>query len=32
MGFDFTAFELDKEYFEAQEKRFNQFKSQLKLF
>jgi site-specific DNA-methyltransferase (adenine-specific) len=32
MGFDFTAFELDKEYFDAQEKRFNQFKSQLKLF
>jgi site-specific DNA-methyltransferase (adenine-specific) len=32
MGFDFTAFELDKEYFHAQEKRFHQFKSQLKLF
>jgi site-specific DNA-methyltransferase (adenine-specific) len=32
MGFDFTAFELDEEYFYAQEKRFNQFKSQLKLF
>ena len=32
MGFDFTAFELDEEYFIAQEKRFNQFKSQLKLF
>jgi len=32
MGFDFTAFELNKDYFEAQEKRFNQFKSQLKLF
>jgi site-specific DNA-methyltransferase (adenine-specific) len=32
MGFDFTAFELDKEYFDAQEKRFHQFKSQLKLF
>jgi site-specific DNA-methyltransferase (adenine-specific) len=32
MGFDFTAFELDKEYFDAQEKRFQEFKSQLKLF
>jgi site-specific DNA-methyltransferase (adenine-specific) len=32
MRFDFTAFELDKEYFDAQEKRFHQFKSQLKLF
>jgi site-specific DNA-methyltransferase (adenine-specific) len=32
MGIDFTAFELDKEYFDAQEKRFHQFKSQLKLF
>lgn len=31
MGFDFVACELDKEYFEAQEKRFNQFKSQLTL-
>jgi site-specific DNA-methyltransferase (adenine-specific) len=32
MGFDFTAFELDKDYFDAQEKRFNDFKAQLKLF
>ena len=32
MGFDFVGFELDKEYFEAQEKRFNTFKQQLKLF
>lgn len=32
MGFDFTGFEIDKDYFEAQEKRFNQYKSQLKLF
>lgn len=32
MGFDFTGYELDKEYFDAQEKRFNQFKSQIKLF
>lgn len=32
MGFDFTGFELDKDYFEAQEKRFNDFKAQLKLF
>ena len=31
MGFDFTAFELDKEYFEAQEKRYNNHISQLKL-
>lgn len=31
MGFDFYATELDKDYFEAQEKRFNNFKSQLKL-
>jgi site-specific DNA-methyltransferase (adenine-specific) len=32
MGFDFTAFELDKDYFDTQEKRFNDFKAQLKLF
>lgn len=32
MGFDFTGFELDKDYFEASEKRFNQFKAQTKLF
>jgi len=31
-GFDFTAFELDKEYFNAQEKRFNNFKAQLTMF
>jgi len=31
MGFDFTAFELDKDYFEAQEKRYNNHISQLKL-
>jgi site-specific DNA-methyltransferase (adenine-specific) len=31
MGFDFTAFELDKEYFEAQEKRYKAHISQLKL-
>ena len=31
-GFDFTGFEIDKEYFEAQEKRFNNFKAQLTLF
>ncbi len=31
-GFDFTGFELDKEYFEAQEKRFNDFVSQLNIF
>ena len=32
MGFDFYATELDKDYFNAQEKRFQNFKSQLKLF
>lgn len=32
MGFDFTGYELDKDYFEAAEKRFQQHKSQLKLF
>lgn len=32
MGFDFTGYELDKDYFEASVKRFNQYKSQLKLF
>lgn len=32
LGFDFTGFELDKDYYEAQEKRFRQFKSQSKLF
>ena len=31
-GFDFTGYELDKEYFDAQEKRFNNHKQQLKLF
>jgi len=29
---NFTAFEIDKEYFDAQEKRFQQYKQQLKLF
>ncbi len=32
MGFDFTGYELDKDYFDAAEKRFQQHKSQLKLF
>ena len=32
MGFDFWGYELDSEYFEAQEKRFNNFKMQGKLF
>jgi len=32
LGFDFYATELDKDYFDAQEKRFQNFKSQLKLF
>jgi site-specific DNA-methyltransferase (adenine-specific) len=31
MGFDFTAFELDKEYYEAQEKRYKAHILQLKL-
>lgn len=31
-GFDFTGYELDKDYFEAGNKRFAQHKSQLKLF
>jgi site-specific DNA-methyltransferase (adenine-specific) len=32
MGFDFWGYEMDSEYFEAQEKRFNNFKMQGKLF
>lgn len=32
MGFDFVGYELDKDYYLAQEKRFNDFKQQLKLF
>jgi site-specific DNA-methyltransferase (adenine-specific) len=32
MGFDFYGFELDKDYYQAQEKRFAQFKMQGKLF
>ena len=32
MSFDFTGYELDKEYFDAQEKRFKDFTAQLKLF
>jgi site-specific DNA-methyltransferase (adenine-specific) len=31
-GLDFVGFELDKEYFEAQENRFKQFVSQLRIF
>jgi site-specific DNA-methyltransferase (adenine-specific) len=31
MGFDFTGFEIDKDYFDAAEKRFQLFKSQTKL-
>ena len=31
-GLHFTGFEIDKEYFEASEKRFNNYKSQLTLF
>lgn len=32
LGFDFYGWELDKDYFEAGNKRFNQFKAQGKLF
>lgn len=32
MGFDFTGYELDKDYFESGCKRFEQHKAQLKLF
>ena len=32
MGFDFTGYELDKDYYEAQEKRFQKYLSQEKLF
>jgi site-specific DNA-methyltransferase (adenine-specific) len=32
MGFDFTGFELDEDYFNAANKRFANFKSQGKLF
>jgi site-specific DNA-methyltransferase (adenine-specific) len=31
MGFDFTGYEIDEDYFEAQEKRYNEFISQLTL-
>ena len=31
-GFNFVGFEIDKEYYEKQEKRFNDFVSQLRLF
>jgi site-specific DNA-methyltransferase (adenine-specific) len=31
-GFDFTAFETDAEYFEKGNKRFDEFKSQLRMF
>ena len=32
LGFDFTGFEIDKEYFDAAEKRFKEVTSQLNLF
>ena len=32
MGFDFTGFELDKDYFEAAEKRYQNHIKQLSLF
>ena len=31
-GYSFTGFELDKDYYEAQEKRFNDWNSQLRMF
>ena len=31
-GFNFVGFEIDEEYYDKQEKRFNDFKSQLRLF
>ena len=31
-GFNFTGFEIDKDYYEAQEKRFKDFVSQLRMF
>jgi site-specific DNA-methyltransferase (adenine-specific) len=31
-GFNFVGFEIDSDYFNAQDKRFNEFKSQLRLF
>ena len=30
-GFDFTGFEIDKEYYDLSEKRFNTYKSQLRI-
>lgn len=32
MGFDFVGFEIDEEYYQKQEKRFNQYISQYKMF
>ena len=32
MGFDLVAFENNKDYYDSQEQRFNEYKSQLKLF
>lgn len=32
MGFDFYGFEIDKEYYDASERRFNDFKMQLTIF
>lgn len=32
MGFDFTGFEIDKDYFEAQENRYRQHTAQVKMF
>ena len=32
MGFDFTGYEIDKDYWDAQEKRFNIVKAQLNIF
>lgn len=32
MGFDFVGIEIDKEYFEKQEKRFKEYTAQIQLF
>jgi DNA modification methylase len=32
MGFNFTGIEIDPKYYEAQEKRFKDFVSQLRMF
>ena len=32
LGFDFTGYEIDKDYWESQEKRYKEYKRQLRLF